>query len=81
MIKIGDVEFSTICIVSDTKEKHEIVHDCDCANCLMGWESRGYEGECEDYGCYFDYNFNVPLWKCMLPDWIKKILLKRWKAW
>ena len=24
----------------------------DCENCPFSWESRGYEGECYDEGCY-----------------------------
>ena len=52
----------------------------DCENCCMGWEDCGYEGECYDCGCCFDYDFNVPLWKCMLPYRIKKLIkkVKRW---
>lgn len=52
---------------------------CDCESCPMGWESRSYEGECEDCGCLFDKDFNVPIWKCMLPNWVKKIII-RWKG-
>ena len=41
-------------------------YDRDCEHCPMGWEDIGYEGECEDCGCLFDYEFNVPeLWKCV----------------
>lgn len=66
--RIGDVVFS------------EWGHDCDCENCPMGWDVYSYEGECEDCGCCFDYHFNVPLWKCMLPHWVKE-LIKRIKKW
>lgn len=52
-------------------------YDCDCENCPMGWEDRGYEGECNDCGCLFDNDFNVPIWKCMLPNWIKQKIAKR----
>lgn len=47
-------------------------YDRDCEHCPMGWEDIGYEGECEDCGCLFDYEFNVPIWKCMLPRRLKK---------
>ena len=33
-------------------------------------------GECNDCGCLFDYDFKVPIWKCMLPRWIKAIVFK-----
>jgi hypothetical protein len=51
-------------------------YDNDCENCPMGWETRSYEGECDDCGCLFDYDFRVPIWKCMLPRWIKNIIAK-----
>ena len=51
-------------------------YEPDCENCIMGWEERSYEGECEDCGCMFDYNFKVPIWKCMLPRRIKKVIYK-----
>ncbi len=52
-----------------------------CEDCIMGWDSFSYEGECEDYGCYFNYDFDVPLWKCTLPYWAKKLIkkMKRWE--
>jgi len=46
----------------------------------MGWDSFSYEGECEDCGCCFNYEFDVPIWKCALPDWVKKII-KKMKGW
>lgn len=52
-------------------------YECDCENCPLSWEARSYEGECEDCGCLFDHNFNVPIWKCMLPKWLKNIVLKK----
>lgn len=52
-------------------------YDRDCEYCPMGWEDRGYEGECKDCGCLFNYEFNVPIWKCMLPRWLKKIILNQ----
>ena len=51
-------------------------YDRDCENCPMGWETRSYEGECDDCGCLFSYDFRVPIWKCMLPRWIKNIIAK-----
>lgn len=51
-------------------------YDRDCENCPMGWDDRSYEGECNDCGCLFDYDFKVPIWKCMLPRWIKVIVFK-----
>lgn len=53
--------------------------ECDCEYCPLSWENEGYEGECYDYGCYMaeqgkDYPKTVLI--CMLPNWIKKILLK-----
>ncbi|MBO7713930.1 MAG: hypothetical protein J6S85_10200 [Methanobrevibacter sp.] len=79
-MKIGDVEFYISKYWQDKKEIKKISHDCDCENCVMGWEIRSYEGECEDCGCCFDYDFNVPLWKCLLPTWIKK-RIKKAKRW
>ena len=54
-------------------------YDRDCGNCPMSWEDRSYEGECNDCGCLFDYDFNVSTWKCMLPKWIKRMIAKRIK--
>ena len=78
-MKIGDV------VVYKTKylEKNKI--DCmrDCENCPFSWESRGYEGECYDYGCMIDKKPSVciaPLWACALPRWIKG-LIKKFKGW
>lgn len=53
-------------------------YDNDCENCPCGWETRGYEGECYDCGCLIskDGDFSAPTWVCMLPDWIKRIVLK-----
>ena len=53
-----------------------IWYNSDCENCPMGWEERGYEGECSDCGCLFDYHFNVPIWKCMLSRKIKRAIYK-----
>lgn len=56
-------------------------YDEDCENCPCGWESGSYEGECDDCGCLFDKKggFDVPVWKCMLPRWIKNIIARHYK--
>ena len=53
-------------------------YDNDCENCPCGWEDRSYEGECYDCGCYIskDGDFSAPTLVCMLPNWVKRILLK-----
>lgn len=51
----------------------DLWYDNDCENCPCGWDKMSYEGECEDCGCLFDYDFNVPVWKCMLPKRIKRL--------
>ena len=64
------------------KSKHwtelSLWYDKDCENCPCGWECRSYEGKCENCGCLIskDGDFSAPTWVCMLPDWIKKIVLK-----
>ena len=66
----------------DLDGKHVVKHylERDCENCPFGWECSSYEGECEDYGCYINYNFNVPLIICMLPERLK-LLIKKMKGW
>lgn len=52
----------------------------DCEHCPLYWEDRKYEGECYDYGCYMaecGNEYPKTFMICMLPDWIKKILLRR----
>lgn len=53
-------------------------YECDCEHCPSSWEDRGYEGECNDCGCFLAKNGheNAPMLICMLPRWIKKILLR-----
>lgn len=53
-------------------------YDRDCEYCPCGWEYRRYEGECEDCGCYIskDGDFTAPTLVCMLPNWLKRIILK-----
>ena len=53
-------------------------HECDCEYCPLCWEERGYDDV--DCGCYMaEVGEDYPKISliCMLPDWIKKILLKR----
>ena len=52
-------------------------YECDCENCPLSWEERGYD-DC-DCGCYMaevgkDYPRTLLI--CMLPNWVKKILLR-----
>lgn len=77
---IGDLEFGTWIIWSAKGEEREIDFDPDCEHCIFGWESRSYEGECEDCGCYIDYEFNTPKFFCALP-WRIKHLIKKIKRW
>ena len=70
----------------DKNDKHiswteiHLWYDQDCEYCPCGWEYRSYEGECDSCGCCMSKtpgDFDTPTWKCMLPDWIKRILAKR----
>lgn len=52
----------------------------DCEHCPLSWADIDYWGECNDCGCYMakhgkDYPRTSLV--CMLPRWIKKILLRR----
>ena len=52
-------------------------YECDCEHCPLSWEVRGYDDV--DCGCYMaEYGEDCPktLLICMLPNWIKKILLR-----
>lgn len=81
---IGNMKITShrICIPNLKTEKSEHYteihcwYDRNCEDCPMGWEESSYEGECEDCGCLFNYSFDVPIWKCMLPRWIKRIIIK-----
>ena len=78
-IKITSCHYARPIENSDKWENYTTVdcwYDRDCKYCPMGWEDMSYEGECNDCGCLFDYDFNVPIWKCMLPRWLKNIILK-----
>lgn len=39
----------------------------DCEHCPLGWEDRGYEGECYDCGCYVNED----------AEWCKKTFNQR----
>ena len=49
--------------------------ECDCENCILGWEDRGFE-DC-DAGCHYypDLWWNGLI--CYMPNFIKKILLNK----
>ena len=54
-----------------------------CENCPFSWESRGYEGECDDWGCYAhtkDSQYFAHKNVCYMPRWIKRLIkkVKRW---
>ena len=53
-------------------------YECDCEHCPLSWEVRGYEDA--DCGCYMakpGEDCPKTLLICMLPRWIKKILLRQ----
>lgn len=52
-------------------------HECDCEHCPLSWEVRYYDDV--DCGCCmaeFGKDYPKTMLVCMLPNWIKKILLK-----
>ena len=49
--------------------------ECDCENCILGWEERGYD-DC-DAGCYYYPDLWTNGIVCHMPYFIKKILLNR----
>lgn len=54
-------------------------YECDCECCPLSWEDMGYDGECYNFGCYMaEHGNDCPktLIICMLPNWMKKILLR-----
>lgn len=80
-IRITSIRYSNPIENSNKWERYTEIscwYDRDCENCPCGWESRSYEGECDDCGCLFDRkgDFDVPTWKCMLPKWIKRLFAK-----
>ena len=85
---IGNIHINTFHYASFDNGKHKnwtelhCWYEQDCEHCPLGWEDRGYEGECYDCGCYMaergkDYPKTMLI--CMLPKWIKKILLNHRK--
>ena len=81
---IGNFHINTFHYGSFENNKHKnwtelhCWYECDCEHCPLSWEDRSYEGDC-DCGCYMAENGEdcpKTLLICMLPDWIKKILLK-----
>ena len=81
---IGNLKLETFHYGSYEGGKHDnwtelhLWYDNDCEHCPCGWEYRSYEGECEDCGCLVskDGDFTTPTFVCMLPNWIKNIILK-----
>lgn len=83
---IGNIHIETFYYGSYENDKHKhwtelhFGYEPDCECCPLSWEERGYEGECYDCGCCMaEYNQEYPKTTliCMLPNWIKKILLRR----
>lgn len=81
----GDFHISTFRYSSLKNDKHkqwtemECWHEPDCESCVLSWEHRNYEGECIDCGCYLaETSEDCPRLSviCMLPNWVKRILLK-----
>lgn len=82
---IGNFYIITLHFGSFENDKHKdwtelhCGYECDCEHCPLSWEDRGYEGECNDCGCYMaEYPDDSPktILICMLPKWIKRILLR-----
>jgi hypothetical protein len=82
---IGNFHISTFHHASfgKGKSKHWTELHCwyegDCEHCPLSWEYRSYEGECYDCGCYMaevGKYYPKTMLICMLPNWMKKVLLK-----
>ena len=82
--KIGNVHIKTFHYSSHENDKFKhwtelhCWYECDCAGCPLSWEVRLYDDV--DCGCYmaeFGEEYPKALLICMLPRWIKKILLRR----
>lgn len=81
---IGNIHLDTFNYVAYENGKRNewtelsLWYDRDCEHCPCGWEHRSYEGECEDCGCLIskDGDFSAPTFVCMLPSWIKNIIIK-----
>lgn len=83
---IGNIHINTFHYDSYENDKHKhwtelhCWYEPNCECCPLSWEVRGYEGECYDCGCYMaEYSYEYPksMLICMLPRWIKKMLLRR----
>ena len=83
---IGNIHIETFHYGSFENDKHKqwtelhCWYECDCECCPLSWEERGYESECYDCGCHMaEISEDYPriLLICMLPNWVKKILLRR----
>lgn len=48
--------------------------DCDCADCVLGWEELDYEGDCNDCGCMYYSNPCGNGFVCGLPTCIKSVI-------
>ena len=80
---IGNLKLETFHYGSYENGKHKdwtelhLWYDNDCENCPCGWEDRSYEGECYDCGCWLAKKGHeeAPTFICMLPNWIKNILV------
>lgn len=79
-IHIGNLELGAWTVYSNEGKRIELDLDPDCEHCPFGWDCTSYEGECEDCGCYINYEFDTPKFFCALPRWIKK-LIKKVKGW
>lgn len=80
---IGNFHIETFHYSSFENDKHKnwtelhCWHECDCEHCPLSWEVKYYDDV--DCGCCMaecgkDYPKTMLI--CMLPNWIKKILLK-----
>lgn len=81
-MRIGDIHLRNWEENVNGKGKKHYYCERDCENCPLSWDVTSYEGECEDYGCYFDRDseLSAPTIICLLPRWIKR-LIKRIKRW
>lgn len=81
-MRIGDKAFRVWHENINGKIKTHCYWESDCENCPFSWEDRSYEGECNDYGCYYDRDseLSAPTIICLLPHWVKEWIKKR-KGW
>lgn len=81
---IGNFRLETFHYSSYENDKHKnwtelcCWYERDCEHCPSCWENRSYEGECYDCGCYLAKkgHEDAPMLICMLPNRIKRIILK-----